>query len=160
MGKRLPWVLFSASLLLNVVFLAGAVFGWSTLKAPFLADSSGLAVVTEELALSPEQAAALKALRQDFVSRRKEMRQSRGARRGALLATLAEEDFDRPALEEMMNERLASRRVFFADMAEALHGYLQSLSPEQRERFLDLAAEPGFLRKVMFDGKRWRDSRK
>jgi len=153
MGERLPWVLFAASLLLNAVFLAGAVFGWATLKAPFLPNSSGLAAVTQELDLSPEQAVALQALRQDFVSRRKEMKQSRGARRGALLAALAEENFDRPGLEEMMTERLADRRIFFADMAEALHGYLQSLSPEQRERFLELAAEPGFLRNVMSDGK-------
>ncbi len=159
MGERLPWVLFAASLLLNAVFLAGAVFGWTTLKAPFLADSSGLTVVTQELSLSPEQAAAMQVLRQDFASRRKEMKQSRGARRGRLLAALAEESFDRPALDAMMTERSAERRTFFADMAEALHGYLQSLSPEQRERFLELAAEPGFLRKVMFDGKGRRASR-
>ena len=56
MGNRLPWILFVASLLLNAVFLAGAVFGWATLKAPFQADSPGLAVVKEELSLSPEQA--------------------------------------------------------------------------------------------------------
>ena len=160
MGNRLPWVLFAASLLLNAVFLAGAAFGWSTLKAPFAGDGSGLAQVTEELSLSPEQAAAFKALRQDFASRRQEMGQSRGTRRGALLAALTGEEFDRPALEEKMDERLAGRRVFFADMAEALHGYLQSLSPDQRARFLELAAERGFLRKAMFDGRRWRDSRK
>lgn len=156
MRERLPWVLFVASLLLNAVFLAGAVFGWTTLKSTFLPGQSGVAQVTRELSLTPEQVAGLEAFRQDIKAKRGQAWQSRGGLRSALLAELRKDAFDRPGVEAMMAERSVQRRGFFADIAEELHGYLQSLSPTQRARFFELAAERGFMRNLLFDGERRR----
>ncbi len=41
--------------------------------------------------------------------------------------------------------------------AEALHGYLETLDPEQRAGFLEMAGERGFLRGLFRGHRRTRD---
>ncbi len=45
-----------------------------------------------------------------------------------------------------MAERMTRRQERILGRAEALHGYLATLDPEQRAGFLEMAKERGFLR--------------
>jgi hypothetical protein len=48
----------------------------------------------------------------------------------------------------LMEARSAQRRARIVDVAQDLHAYLATLSPEQRQAFLAMARERGFLRRL------------
>ncbi len=148
MRAKLPWVLLAISLALNLGF-AAAVFQ-SRSEAERLTASPGarLQVVTEELDLNEQQAADLLALRDKLRAGWQPLSKARRDRRLAILTELAEPEIDQARLAELMREGGEQQRAAFARMAGDLHGYLQSLSPEQRQRFLELAGERRFLRQL------------
>ena len=153
MRHKLPWILFAGSLLLNGVFLGGVLFGWAGLKSDLLDGRRPMAEMAEQLSLTPRQIDGLKALRDDIGARGGAFRQARQSLRAAVLAEMRQPEFDREAVLAVMGENAAERHAFFADVAGDLHGYLQSLEPDQRERFLELAEERGFMRRLIFGNR-------
>ncbi len=154
MRQKLPWILFAGSLLLNGVFLGGVLFGWAGLKSD-LSDGRGpMAEMADQLSLTPSQMDGLKALRDDIRARGRTFRKSRQSLRTAVLAEMRQPEFDREAVLAVMGENATERHAFFADIARDLHGYLQGLEPDQRERFLELAEERGFMRRLIFGDRR------
>lgn len=149
MRTKILWLALVVSLGANVFFIAGALYSLQT--GP---DGAGTAEqridsAAEQLKLSAEQRQGLLDLRVRSQERRTAMSGDRDERRGAFLAELAKPDFDRDAMLARIDERAAQRRAFFAGMTEDLHGYLATLSPEQRQAFLDMARERGFLRGIL-----------
>ncbi len=57
----------------------------------------------------------------------------------------------------MMAERMAGFQERILGRAEALHGYLATLGPEQRAGFLEMAKERGFLRGLFRGNRKKRD---
>ena len=145
MKGKLVWILLGVSLAANLFFAAGALYsfyggehrGWRT--------KVSVDEVSERLALSPAQRDGLQALRDQARNRPRPSREARAARRASFLANLAAPEFDRAGMLAMMEERRAGFQERILGRAEALHGYLASLSPEQRAGFLEMAKERGFL---------------
>ncbi len=146
MKGKLVWILLGVSLAANVFFAAGALY--SLYGEDYRGRYAAVSVddVAERLALSPAQRDALQALRDQARNRPRPSREEREARRAAFLAELAEPEFDRARVQALMAERRAGRQERILDRAEALHGYLATLDPEQRAGFLEMAKERGFLR--------------
>ena len=157
MKGKLVWILLGVSLAANLFFAAGALYsfyggehrGW---RAKVSVDE-----VAERLDLSPAQRDALQALRDQARNRPRPSREERAARRAGFLANLAAPEFDRAQMQAMMEERRAGRQDRFLGRAEALHGYLATLDPEQRAGFLEMAKERGFLRGLFGRPRRTRE---
>ncbi len=157
MKGKLVWVLLGVSLAANLFFAAGAIYafyggehrGW---RAKVSVDA-----VAERLDLSPAQRDGLQALRDTARDRLRPSREARAERRAAFLANLAEPEFDRARMQALMAERMAGRQERILGRAEALHGYLAPLGPEQRAGFLEMAKERGFLRGLFGRHRRTRE---
>ncbi len=146
MKGKLVWILLGVSLAANLAFAAGAIYsfyggehrGWRT--------KVSIEDVAERLALSPSQRDGLQDLRDQARNRPRSSPEARAERRAAFHAELATPEFDRTRLQALMADRMAGRQERMLDRAEALHGYLATLDPEQRSGFLEMAKERGFLR--------------
>ena len=155
MRSRLPWLLLSLSLALNVFVVAGVVYSGNLLGGDPTSPSERLNQVVDRLGLNDEQRDQLIALRQRTITRREEMRANRGGYREVLVGSLEAPSYDRAAFLAQLSERSTARHAFFADTMAELHGYLAGLSPEQKAAFLELAKERGFLRRLL--GKKRRN---
>ncbi len=148
MRVKLLWILLAVSLTANVFLVAGALYtlygedNWRTGPGAHI-DS-----VAERLGLSPEQRDGLLALRETARQGRKGSREGRESRRAAFLDELGKPTFDRERVLALMEARSAQRRARIVNVAQNLHAYLATLSPEQRREFLAMAREHGFLRRL------------
>ena len=157
MKGKLVWILLAVSLAGNLFFAAGALYsfygedrrGWRT--------SVSVDDVAERLELSAAQRDGLQALRDEARNRPRPGREEGEARRAAFLAEFAKPEFDRAELQALMQDRMAGFQERILGRAEALHGYLATLAPEQRAGFLELAKERGFLRGLFGRHQRTRD---
>jgi len=151
MRAVVPWSLFAASLILNVVFLSGALVGGAKqLAMQEAADGPADGGVADRLGLSEAQRDALQDLRDRVRQRGEEVRGATTELRQSLLAKVAAERFDREAFKKTLAEASEQRRAMFVDVAEMLHGYVQKLSPEQRADLLEMAQDRGFLNAMIF----------
>ncbi len=147
MRAKLPWILLAVSLVANAV-LAGAVYTLTSAADPAAKRAAHVESVIQRLALSPGQRDGLLALREKARQGRKGSRDGHESRRAAFLDELGKPTFDREAVLALMEERSAERRARIVDVAQDLHAYLATLSPEQRREFLAMARERGFLRRL------------
>ncbi len=147
MRAKLPWILLAVSLVANAV-LAGAVYTLTSAPDPAAKRAAHVESVIQRLGLSPEQRDRLLALREKARQGRKGSRERRESRRAAFLAELGKPAFDRERVLALMEARSAERRARIIDVAQDLHAYLATLSPEQRQAFLAMARERGFLRRL------------
>ncbi len=157
MKNRLAWFLFAVSLAANVFFAAGV--GYTVYQDRRAADSPEVRVdlVAERLDLDEAQHESLGLLRERSAIRLPGLLQADRPVRAAILKQLTQATFDRDLIVNMLVERDEERRPYFAEYAEDLHGFLITLAPGQREKFLGMASEPGFLRRVY--GGRHKSSR-
>ncbi len=147
MRAKLPWILLAVSLVANAV-LAGAVYTMTSAADPAAKRAAHVESVIQRLALSPGQRDGLLALREKARQGRKGSRNGHESRRAAFLDELGKPTFDREAVLALMEARSAERRARIVDVAQDLHAYLATLSPEQRQEFLAMARERGFLRRL------------
>ena len=159
MRGKLPWILLAASVALNVFFVAGVVYSEYFAPGPAERAERRIAEIGERLELTEAQVGDLMALRQRARARRGAPREDRQEMRARLLDELGRPEFDRDSIVRLMEERWRGRQAGFADMAAELHAYLATLSPEQRERFLAMARERGFLRGLFRGSRRDRPPR-
>jgi uncharacterized membrane protein len=145
MRGKLSWILLAISLLANGV-LAGTVYTLINEEDAAAKQTAHMDSVAERLGLSADQREGLLALRENARQGRQGAREGREGRRNAFLAELGKPTFDRARVLAIMDERSAKRRERFANLAGDLHAYLATLTPEQRENFLVMARERGFLR--------------
>ncbi len=148
MRTKLVWILLAASLAANVFFVAGALYTLYSKDDRGAGPGANIDSVAERLALSPEQRDGLLALREKARQGRKGSREGRESRRAAFVAELGKPTFDREGVLALMEERSAEWRARIVDVAQGLHAYLATLSPEQRREFLAMARERGFLRRL------------
>ena len=152
MRAKLPWILLAVSLVANAV-LAGAVYTLTSAADPAAKRAAHVESVIQRLALSPGQRDGLLALREKARQGRKGSREGRESRRAAFIAELGKPAFDRAGVLALMEARSAKRRARIVDVAQNLHAYLATLSPEQRREFLAMARERGFLRRLFGRGR-------
>jgi Spy/CpxP family protein refolding chaperone len=157
MKGKLVWILLGVSLAANLFFAAGALYSFYGGDHRGRYAEVSVDSVAERLALSPAQRDALQALRDRARNRPRPSREEYQQRRATFLARLAEPEFDRARLQALMAERTAGRQESILDRAEALHGYLAALDPEQRAGFLEMAKQRGFLRGLFGRPRRTRE---
>ena len=143
MRAKLPWILLAVSVVANIFFAGGALY---TLSAR---GDNAFEQVSRKLDLTPAQQDGLKALREGVSARRKAMMGPPGGLRQDLLAEIGNPTFDRERVAALLGDRSVQRRAFFVDVAQDLHAYVATLTPEQREKFLELAQKRGFLRRLL-----------
>ena len=144
MREKLPWILLAVSLALNLGFAVGA-FHYAEIARPAGAAES----LADRLALDAGQRAALDAFRDRARARRAERRADRGDWRRALIEELAKPQLQRAALDETLRQGMERRRAFFEETAVDLHGFIATLSPDQKADFLAMAEERGFMRSLV-----------
>ena len=105
-------------------------------------------LVAERLGLSDAQHEALMLLRERAEVRMPGLRQAEAPVRAAILQEVAKPSFDRDLVMGMLAERDEERRPYLTEYAEDLHGFLVTLTPEQRAQFLEMATDRRFLRQV------------
>ena len=149
MSRRLPWLLFVVSLALNIFFVVGVVF--SEMATEQLEDDpqAGVALVSESLGLSQAQADDLLAMRDRVRARWSTMREEGNPLRAAALAELAKPEFDREMVRGILDQRSALFRAAVEDIMAEMHGYLATLEPEQKDAFIEMAQDRGFLRGLL-----------
>ena len=153
MRVKLLWILLAVSLTANVFLVAGALYTLYVKDDRSAVASANVDSVAERLGLTPGQRDSLLALREKARQGREGLRERRESRRAAFLAELGKPAFDRAGVLALMEARSAERRARIVDVAQDLHAYLATLSPEQRREFLAMARERGFLRRLFGRGR-------
>jgi len=144
MRLRLPWILLAVSVVANLFFVAGV--GYTRYGT---GDDDAIAQATKQLNLSSAQQQGLLALREGVAARRETMSGPGGGLRDAMLAEIGKPTFDRERVAALVADWSAQRRTYFVDVAQDLHGYVATLTPEQRDKFLVLARDRLFLRQLL-----------
>jgi Spy/CpxP family protein refolding chaperone len=144
MRPKLMMILLAVSLIANVFFAGGALYAYYS-----QGDRGSGRQISRQLDLTSAQVQGLKALRETVAARRAAMPESHGGLRTALLAEIGNPTFDRERVETLLTEWSAERRSYFLDTAQDLHTYVASLTPAQREKFLELAQDRSFLRRML-----------
>jgi uncharacterized membrane protein len=131
--RRLPWIALGLSVALNVflgAFLAGEV--WNRPRRPEPAE------VARARDHTPEQREAFQRFRQRA---REENMRFREEARPAIRRSwseLAKQNPDEAVLAQSYDQALARRREMHAATLRELRGFLQTLTPEQRQRYVEL----------------------
>jgi uncharacterized membrane protein len=146
MKPRLPWILFAISLALNLFFGAGVIYSKLEAERRYMPPEARIAELAEQLKLSEAQQADLLALSERSRERRQGQRGLWKERRQNLLAELAKPELDRARLAELMRRGRDRRSSSYEELMVDLHGYLATLSDEQRAAFLEMAQDRRFLR--------------
>ena len=153
MLKALPWVLFVASLVVNALFIGGALFGHG--HGHWKKDREhAWERVVDKLDLTAEQTSALEDLRADLMTRGRDMREQRKEMRRAMLDELRNETFDEARFMTLMEDAGAERRAFFLDMARQFHAFMGQLSEDQRADLLEMVENRRFRRAFFSHGRR------
>lgn len=148
MSNRLPWMLFVVSLALNIFFVGGVGYSWMTTGRLVESPDARLDTVAEELSLTATEKQGLIDLRGRLREVWSAMRSQNGGVRAAALEELASEEFDREKVLRLTRERYELRSTTIVDSMQELHGYLSTLSPEQRSQFVDMAQDRRFFRNL------------
>ncbi len=156
MRAKLLWLVLVVSLTANVFLVAGALYTLYGKDGRHAKYDANVESIGDRLALTEAQRRGLAALRERVQERRQGMRGQSGERRAAFLAELAKPTFDRDRVLALIGTRSIDWRERFADMAGDLHAYMATLTPPQREQFLAMARERGFLRSLFGWGRRTR----
>ena len=146
MRRNLPWILLAVSLALNLGLAAGALHFEAEAERLAASAEARFETIAARLELTEAQRAGLLALRASVQGRREAMGGSRDQRRAVLMAELAKPELDRARLGEVMDGGGDQRRAFFEGLMVELHGFLATLTPEQKKNFLAMAEERYFLR--------------
>jgi uncharacterized membrane protein len=133
-------------LALNLFFGAGVIYSKLEAERRNLPPEARIAELAEQLQLSESQQADLLALSERSRERRKGQRGLWKERRQNLLAELAKPELDRARLAELMRQGRDRRSSSYEELMVDLHGYLATLSDEQRAAFLEMARDRRFLR--------------
>jgi Spy/CpxP family protein refolding chaperone len=157
MKAKLVWIFLGVSLAANLFFAAGALYSFYGGEPHGWRNKVNIDDVAERLDLGPAQRDGLQALRDDAEGRPRPSREARAERRAAFIANIAAPEFDRAGMQAMMAERMAGFQERILGRAEALHGYLATLDPEQRAGLLEMAKERGFLRGLFRGDRNKRD---
>jgi Spy/CpxP family protein refolding chaperone len=143
MRIRLLWILLAISIVANLFFAIGV--GYTRYRH---ADDT-VERFTKQLDLTAAQQQGLLALREGAAARRGTTSGSGGDLRKAMLAEIGKPTFDRDRVAALVADWSVQRQEYFIGVAQDLHAYVATLTPEQRDKFLALARDRNFLRQLL-----------
>ncbi len=141
MPVKLPWILFVASLLLNLFFAGGVVYSKATAERLREEPASRMAFAADELGLTETESESLIALREAVSEGRAQMRRESEPIRKALLAEMRKPAYDREKVEALLGGRADLFVDFLADSLNQLHGFLMGLPEEKRDNVFALMGQ-------------------
>ena len=134
----LLWVALTLSLVLNLCFVAGAL--WIRIQSPAVPVSPAerLQRVGTELALDPQQRQAFEQYSEIVRTHVLQMRETVEPLMSAAWAELAKPDADQATAARLFDEAGQARRGLQRELLVPTLTFLATLSPEQRARFVEL----------------------
>jgi uncharacterized membrane protein len=134
----LLWAALTLSLVLNLCFVAGAL--WIRIQAPALPVSPAerLQRIGAELALDPQQREAFERYFENLRSHMQQMRETVEPLMSAAWSELAKPDADQATAARLFDEAGQARRGLQRELLAPTLSFLATLSPEQRAKFVEL----------------------
>jgi Spy/CpxP family protein refolding chaperone len=135
---RLIWVALVLSLTLNVFFMAGLL--WSKMAAEQHGNpAQRFQELGRQLDLSPAERAAFEQFGRTVGEQVQALRHANEPLLDRVWTELAKPEPDQALIARLVEQAGENRRAFQKATAEALTGFMASLSPEQRAQFAELA---------------------
>jgi Spy/CpxP family protein refolding chaperone len=134
----LLWVALTLSLVLNLCFVAGAL--WIRINGPALTTSSEerFQRIGAELALDPQQRQAFERYSEAVRVHMQQTREAVDPLMSAARAEVAKPDADEAKVTRLFDEAAQTRRGFQRELISKTLAFLAVLSPEQRAKFVEL----------------------
>ncbi|MEX1306413.1 MAG: Spy/CpxP family protein refolding chaperone [Rhodovibrionaceae bacterium] len=154
MKRRLPWILFALSLILNVALVGGAVYVKSMAHHYRDHPDARAEYLSDELELDAGQESALMELMQSMSAAKNERQGEREEFRERFLAMLAQPELTRADIARELESGTGDWIARFSDKMMQMHDFVQTLTPEQREELFALAREKRGGISRLFEGKR------
>jgi uncharacterized membrane protein len=134
----LLWVVLTLSLVLNLCFVAGAL--WIRIQGPAVPASPAerLQRVGSELALDPQQRQAFEQYSENVRTHMQQMRETVEPLMSAAWSELAKPDADQTTAARLFDEAGQARRGLQRELLAPTLAFLATLSPEQRAKFVEL----------------------
>ena len=136
--QHLLWVALTLSLVLNLCFVAGAV--WIRINGPALTTSpeERFQQIGTELALDPEQRQAFERYSGAIRVHMQQVREAVDPLMSAARTELAKPNADEATVARLFDEAAQARRGFQRELLAKTLAFLAVLSPEQRAKFVEL----------------------
>jgi uncharacterized membrane protein len=133
--RPLLWMALTLSLVLNLCFVAGAL--WTRFQPP-ASPAERLQRVGAELALDPQQRQAFERYSETLRTHMQQMRETVEPMMSAAWAELAKPDADQATAARLFDEAGQMRRSLQRELLAPTLAFLATLSPEQRTKFVEL----------------------
>jgi len=134
----LLWVALTLSLVLNLCFVAGAVWIRIQGPAPPASPAERLQRIGTELVLDPQQRQAFQRYSEVIRTHMQQMRETVEPLMTAAWAELAKPDADQATAARLFDEAGQARRSLQRELLAPTLTFLATLSPEQRAKFVEL----------------------
>ena len=154
MRARLPWILLAASMVLNIAVVGGVLYAWHGGGRFAGGPERAIERLSEQLALRGDQEGRLREVVMGAIERRKARWESPPPQRQLLIEQLAAEQFDEDEVGRLIGEMSAERNAQWLAVTRDMHGFIATLDAEQKSKFLRLAEDRGFFRKLFRPPKR------
>jgi uncharacterized membrane protein len=136
--RPLLWVVLTLSLVLNLCFVAGALWTRFQAPAPPASPAERLQRIGSELALDPRQRQAFERYSDTLRTHMQQMRETVEPMMNAAWAELAKPDADQATAARLFDEAGQARRSLQRELLAPTLAFLATLSPEQRAKFVEL----------------------
>jgi Spy/CpxP family protein refolding chaperone len=139
--RHLLWVALALSLVLNLCFVAGAL--WIRIHGPPapMNPEERLHRIGAQLALDPRQKEAFDQYSQAVHARMQLMHEAVEPLIGNAWSEIAKPDADETKVVQLFDEAAQRRHRFQRELATTTLSFLATLSPEQRAKFVELARQ-------------------
>ena len=136
--RPLLWVVLTLSLVLNLCFVAGALWTRFQASAPPASPAERLQRVGAELALDPRQRQAFERYSETLRTHMQQMRETVEPMMNAAWAELAKPAADQATAARLFDDAGQARRSLQRELLAPTLAFLATLSPEQRAKFVEL----------------------
>ena len=136
--QHLLWVALTLSVVLNLCFVAGAL--WIRIQGPSLPMNPGerLQRIGAELVLDPQQKQAFDRYSESVRAHFQQMREAVEPLMNGAWSEMAKPDADEGKVLQLFDEAAQTRRGFQHEMITTTLSFLGTLSPDQRTKFVQL----------------------
>jgi Spy/CpxP family protein refolding chaperone len=136
--QHLLWVALALSLVLNLCFVAGAL--WIRIQGPPspVGPEERLQRIGAELVLDPQQKQAFERYSETVRAHFQQMREAIEPLMNAAWSEVTKPDADEGKILQLFGEAAQTRRGFQHEMITTTLSFLGTLSPDQRAKFVQL----------------------
>jgi uncharacterized membrane protein len=135
---RLVWTALVLSLVLNVFFVGGLIWSRVYAERPATAAERFQQVATE-MNFAGGEGERFQQFFQTVQRDTQQLRESNRPLMQRIWSELGKEHPDQAAINQLIDQATENRHAYQKQMATALAGFLATLTPEQRSRFVELA---------------------